>query len=325
MRYRNNWIGATVQTITETAKNVRQISLIPLTGTEDFTVGSHIDVQVIINDKPEIRSYSLIGKKIIDGTYTIAVKKLVSSRGGSKYMWDLAIGNQINISQPTNHFELSYGANQYLFIAGGIGITPLIGMAEEMMSKNIKAQMIYVGKNEDEMPYINRLKNILGKNLMLHFSDTQGTFDENQIIEFSDINTYAYLCGPIGFMNAIRKVWEESPFENSNLRFETFGASGLFAPQAFKISLPRFNKEINVSENQTILSALKDENIEVMYDCKKGECGLCQLNVIAYSGDIDHRDFILSEKQKQENKKMCICVSRVANGNLVLDTAYRES
>jgi vanillate O-demethylase ferredoxin subunit len=124
-------------------------------------------------------------------------------------------------------------------------------------------------------------------------------------------------------MNAIRKIWKESPFETANLRYETFGASGLFPPQKFTVTLPRFKKEIEVRENETLLHALEAANIDVMYDCQKGECGLCQVDILEYSGYIDHRDFFFSEAEKGENKKMCACVSRVVKGSIVIDTGYR--
>jgi vanillate O-demethylase ferredoxin subunit len=89
------------------------------------------------------------------------------------------------------------------------------------------------------------------------------------------------------------------------------------------VNIPRFNKQIEVKENETLLHAMEAAEIDVMYDCKKGECGLCQVDILEYTGDIDHRDFFFSEAEKGENKKMCACVSRVANGNITIDTAYR--
>ena len=324
MRFRNTWIDAKVTAIEDKANNVRQISIKPLEGVKAFTVGSHIDISVLINGIPEIRSYSLIGTEAKEDAYTIAVKRLEASRGGSAYMWSLEVGNQLSISQPSNHFELGYQASDYLLIAGGIGITPLIGMAEEIKRKNTAPiKMIYVGTSPAEMPYIDRLQDLLGDDLILHFSDTAGMFEVTRILDLAKENTGTYLCGPLGFMNAVRKVWEMSPLENAHLRFETFGASGLFAPQAFKVTLPRFNQTIEVAENQSILKALEEAGIEIMYDCQKGECGLCQVDVLECSGAIDHRDFFFSEAQKQANKKMCACISRVANGNIVIDTSYR--
>ncbi|MFI8378330.1 PDR/VanB family oxidoreductase [Leeuwenhoekiella sp. NPDC079379] len=324
MRYRNSWENATITSTELVANNVIKIEIQPEGGVKKFTVGSHIDVSVLINGTTEIRSYSLVGQYHPKAPYTISVKRLISSRGGSNYMWSLKKGSQLKISQPTNHFELSYTTRNYILIAGGIGITPILGMAEQLsLREGISLRMLYLDRNKAEMPYIQHLKNILGNNLEIHYSDTTGYYDVNQLIKIAQKDTQVYLCGPLNLMNSIRKIWEAGPYENSHLHFETFGASGLFAPQNFKIKIPRFNKELKVGENQTILQVLEHENIEIMYDCKKGECGLCQIEVLEYTGDLDHRDLFFSEEEKGENKKMCACVSRVANGYVVIDTAYR--
>lgn len=324
MRYRNTWVEAVVVGTKKVADTVMQLCIKPQNGTEKFTVGAHLDVSVLINDTPEVRSYSLVGSYNANEPYTIAVKRVAQSRGGSKYMWSLSEGSKIKISQPTNHFELGFGSTDYLLIAGGIGITPIIGMAQQLANRpQKKVRMLYLGQSKQEMPYVETLQNLLGDRLTLHYSDKEGFYDTARLLEMANSQTQVYLCGPIGLMNAVRKTWENGPFNNQNLRFETFGASGLFAPQAYTVKLPRFNREVQVNENQTLLSALLDAKIDVMYDCKKGECGLCQLDILDYSGDIDHRDFFFSEEEKGENKKMCACVSRVANGNITIDTAYR--
>lgn len=326
MRYRNTWVNATIDYTELVAKNVMKIQLTPENGVKKFTVGSHIDVSVLINGVTEIRSYSLVGQHHPKEPYTIAVKRLPSSRGGSNYMWSLKKGNQIKISQPTNHFELRYNASDYILIAGGIGITPILGMAEQLHSrKDINLRMLYLGRNKEEMPFIEHLKTFLGNRLELHYSDKSGYFDMEKLSSIANNQTHIYLCGPLLLMNSVRKVWEASPFKNTHLHFETFGASGLFAPQNFTVKIPRFNKEFVVGENQTLLQVLEEENLEVMYDCKKGECGLCQVDVLEYSGDIDHRDLFFSEEEKGKNNKLCACVSRVANGHIVIDTTYRSN
>ncbi|UWX53904.1 PDR/VanB family oxidoreductase [Maribacter litopenaei] len=324
MRYRNTWMEATVVRTQQVAANVMQLQIAPEKGMEKFTVGSHLDVSVLINDIPEIRSYSLVGSYDPKAPYTIAVKRLPQSRGGSQYMWRLKEGSKIKISQPTNHFELGFGAKNYLLIAGGIGITPIVGMAQQLAHRPEKqVNMLYLGQSSEEMPFIQELQELLGYRLTLHFSDADGLFDTARLLEMVDERTQVYLCGPIGLMNAVRKTWEQSPFENTNLRYETFGASGLFAPQKFMVNIPGYNKQIEVKENETLLHAMEAAEIDVMYDCKKGECGLCQVDILEYTGDIDHRDFFFSEAEKGENKKICACVSRVANGNITIDTAYR--
>ncbi|MEN8746717.1 PDR/VanB family oxidoreductase [Wenyingzhuangia sp.] len=325
MRYRNSWFDARVISRLQVAENVLQIQIMPASGTtKSFTVGSHIDVAILINNEIEIRSYSLVGESTPNTPYTIAVKLLKSSKGGSKYMWSLEQGNKIKISQPINNFELSFNTDDYFLIAAGIGITPLLGMVQTLVKKKgVNLKMLYCGKNKEEMPFIEDLATLLGDNLILHLSDEEGRYNTSNLIDIANSTTQIYLCGPLPFMNAVRKNWEEGPYENSNLRFETFGASGLFAPQDFLVKIPRFDLELKVKKDQTILQAFQDAQVEVMYDCKKGECGLCQVDIIEYSGDIDHRDFFFSELEKGENKKMCVCVSRVANGNITIDTPYR--
>jgi ferredoxin-NADP reductase len=325
MRYKNSWINATVVAIEQVAASVLQIQIQPASGTiKPYTVGSHINVSVLIDGKTEIRSYSLVGEYQSNASYIIAVKLLPSSNGGSKYMWSLKAGFKIRISQPTNNFELSHNTNNYLLIAAGIGITPIIGMAKILNRKTgLEVKMLYAGNNKEEMPYVNDLQSLLGSNLMLHYSDTQGFYDTSELINLANAKTQIYLCGPLPFMNAVRKTWEDGPYENSNLRFETFGASGLFAPQEFLVKIPRFDCEVVVKKNQTILQSLQRAQIDVMSDCKKGECGLCQIDILEYSGDIDHRDFFFSASEKRKNKKLCACVSRVANGEITIDTAYR--
>lgn len=324
MRYRNSWHEAVVLDRQQVAENVMQIQIAPQQGTEPFSVGSHVDVRVLIEERQEIRSYSLVGLYQPHAPYTISVKRLANSRGGSAYMWGLDKGSRLQISQPTNHFEVDYRGNDYLLIAGGIGITPILGMAEQLaMQENKQVRLLYLGQSEQEMPYLEKLRSILGDRLMIHFSEKHGRYNLGNLLELANSATQVYLCGPIELMNAIRKVWENGPFHNQQLRYETFGASGLFTPQLFNVTIPRFNLTVEVKPNQTLLSVLDEAGIEVMYDCKKGECGLCQVDILAYSGDIDHRDFFFSEEEKGKNKKLCACVSRVANGSITIDTGYR--
>ena len=324
MRYRNSWLNAKVSAIKNVAKNVREFQLVPEGDTVPFSVGSHLDFLLPINENVELRSYSLVGSYKKNEPYTVSVKQLESSRGGSAYMWTLKVGDMVKISQPTNHFELSLNTKTYLLIAGGIGITPILGMAEELSKKpDVNLTMLYLGRNPSEMPYLETLETLLGNRLKTHFSDEDGFFPLEKILNWADDKTQVYLCGPAPLMNAVRKTWEQSNYPNENLRFETFGASGLFAPQTFRVTIPRYNKTFEVKEQQTLLQAIEEQGIEMMHDCLKGECGLCMVDIQKYTGDIDHRDVFLSEHEKGENQKLCTCVSRVANGELNIDVPYR--
>lgn len=324
MRYQIEWAEAEVISTELVSSSVRQLELMPVNGTEVFTPGSHLSFEVMINNLPETRSYSLIGLYEKNKPYRIAVKQLPESRGGSNYMWQLKPGAKIKVSRPANNFELQFKPVDYLLVAGGIGITPIVGMAEVLASKNVPVNMIYVGNAQSEMPYINELTMLLGDKLIIHTLEKDKTFfDFKKLISKITSGTQLYLCGPLGMMDEVRHQWEAHKLPAADLRFETFGASGKYAPQTFKVSVPRLKLELTVEKNQSMLDVLNKAGADVMYDCVKGECGLCTVDILSCSGEVDHRDFFLSDKEKRENKKICTCVSRVANGDIVIDTAYR--
>ncbi len=326
MRYRNNWTEAIVEGVSDAAEGIRELAIRPVAGAVPYGPGAHIDVQVLAGEAPEVRSYSLVGTYTAGAPYTIAVKQLPASRGGSRYMGTLQPGNRLRISQPVNHFELSTAKGSYLLLAAGIGITPLLGMAETLGQRaDTEVSMFYLGRTPGEMPYRERLEGMLGERLTCHFSGSEGRPDLQRLLDEMPADTRLYLCGPLGLMNDVRAAWERSGMPNAHMRYETFGASGAFAPQPFRVHLPRFERTLEVSERQTLLQVLEEEGIDVISDCRKGECGLCQVEVLEYTGDIDHRDCFFSDAQKAENRKMCACVSRVANGELTIDTSYRKT
>jgi len=324
MRYQTEWTEAEVVSTELVSSSVRQLEFMPVTGTEIFTPGSHLSFEVMINNLPETRSYSLVGLYEKNKPYRVSVKQLAESRGGSNYMWQLKPGAKIKISRPANNFELQFKHADYLLVAGGIGITPMVGMAQVLASKKVNVTMVYVGNSESDMPYINELTALLGDKLTVHTLEKDKTFfNFKKLISELTPGTQMYLCGPLGMMDEVRHQWEAHKLPATDLRFETFGASGKFAPQAFKISIPRLKLELKVEKNQSMLDVLNKAGADIIYDCVKGECGLCMVDILSCSGEVDHRDFFLSDEQKKENKKMCTCVSRVANGDIVIDTAFR--
>lgn len=323
MKYKIVWTNAKVYVVKEVAANVIQIQIKPETEAQFFSMGAHVDVAVVVNNQPETRSYSLVGKPNKD-VYTIAVKKVEVSKGGSEFMWALKEGDRLQISQPMNHFELDRNHSQVLVLAGGIGVTPLLGMAQQLIEKHTPVQMIYLGASRKEMPYVNELEKLLTKDVLVYARDEQEKrYDFNALIASIKDDTTVYMCGPLGMMNTVRSLWVKYAKPVEDLRYETFAASGLFAPQKFKVKIPRFNLELEVKENESLLEVLNNAGAPVMFDCNKGECGLCTVDIISCSGEVDHRDFFLSDDQKSENTKLCSCTSRVVNGDIVIDTAYR--
>jgi vanillate O-demethylase ferredoxin subunit len=131
-----------------------------------------------------------------------------------------------------------------------------------------------------------------------------------------------YVCGPVPMLDAARHAWEAAGRPAADLRYETFGNSGRFAPQAFRVRIPRHTLDIMVPAGCSLLDALEQAGVEAVSDCRRGECGLCTLDVLALDGEIDHRDVFLSEHEKQGNTRLCACVSRVV-GSVTLDSSYR--
>lgn len=325
MRYRNAWSEATVVATADVAANVRQIEIAPAAGAQPYGAGAHLDVSLLINEKPEIRSYSLIGLYRPSQPYRIAVKRLAASRGGSSAMWALAPGARLMISQPQNHFALTFGRQSYMLIAGGIGITPIYGMALELAEHGADLRLLYAGASRAEMPFIDTLAGRLGDRLSVHASDAGQRIDIDRVVGAIAPGTQLYVCGPLRMLDAVRRAWHGRGLPAGDLRFETFGASGQFAPQPFRVKVPRLGLELTVREDQSMLDALIAVGADVMTDCLRGECGLCAVDILDCSGIVDHRDLFFSDAQKGENKKMCACVSRIVNGGVVIDTAYRGS
>lgn len=323
MPIRSVWTPATVTAIQSVADRVRAIDIAPEGGALAYAPGAHLDVTVMIGEKPDTRSYTLVGPSRPGGAYRIAVKMLEESRGGSRYMHALAQGAQLSVSQPKNDFELDFSAPKYLLVAGGIGITPIYSMALALAARGADLRMLYAGHSAGEMPFVEELKETLGERLELYVSDEGKRIDIESEIERLDAAAQLYLCGPVPMLDAARDAWHRLGKPAGGLRYETFGASGHFAPQAFKVEIPRLGVEVEVGANETILEVLEEAGVDVISDCRRGECGTCIVDIVEATGTVDHRDMFFSEGERAENKKICICVSRAVDGDLVLDTSYR--
>jgi vanillate O-demethylase ferredoxin subunit len=133
-----------------------------------------------------------------------------------------------------------------------------------------------------------------------------------------------YLCGPLRLREAAQRAWRDAGRPADRLRFETFASGGRFAPEPFTVRL-RDGREILVPENRTMLDALRDGGVEVMWDCLRGECGLCVVTVLAVDGELDQRDVFLSEDQQAKGDQLCTCVSRAVGGAITIDTGFRPA
>ncbi|MFD1623498.1 PDR/VanB family oxidoreductase [Azospirillum griseum] len=323
MRFALEWQDARLRAVRDVAADIRLFEIEPTTPAKPPAPGSHISVAVTIDGRADTRCYSLIGTAE-DGAYRIAVKRLTESRGGSAYMWSLSPGARLRISDPQNLFELTLGRPDYLLIAGGIGITPIHGMALALASRGASLRMLYAARHRADLAFADDLAERLGDRLETYVDEEGQRMDLAAAIDALHPDGELYLCGPIGLMEAVRRQWRQSGRPPERLRFESFGNSGRFAPEAFTVRIPRLDTTITVPDNRSMLDALEAAGVELLSDCRRGECGLCAVDILGVEGEVDHRDVFFSDGQKAENHRMCACVSRVVGGSVTIDTARRD-
>jgi vanillate O-demethylase ferredoxin subunit len=218
----------------------------------------------------------------------------------------------MSVTFPLQNFPLLYGHARYVLLAGGIGITALHAMARQLRTSRADYHFIYAGRSRKVMPYLDALVAEHGERLRVHADDEHGSLGVVDLVRGCDAGTAFYMCGPKGMMEAVSTAWRGEALPVVNLRFETFGNSGHFDSEEFSVRIPRLGIEALVPRHASMLDALLAAGAEMMYDCRRGECGLCEVKVLDVSGVIDHRDVFLSEGQRRRGKTLCSCVARIA-------------
>lgn len=273
--------------------------------------GSHIDLMVKTTKGMVRRSYSVVSQSEDLRELTIAVFKVPDSRGGSIAMHELSVGEILDITQPLQNFPLRIGAERYVLVAGGIGVTALMAMGRVLKRLGADYSILYASRSPEAMAFQELLQAEHGENLQVFFDSDKNFIQIDDLISSLSEGTELYICGPIRLMDAVRRAWSESELEYTNLRYETFGASGWFNPEEFIVRIPAQNVEVLVNKDRSMLEALELAGVEMLSDCRKGECGLCEVRVSKLNGRIDHRDVFYSERQKAEDEKISCCVSRI--------------
>jgi dimethylamine monooxygenase subunit B len=323
MRFAQKWTTCRVYSIRDVTPAIREFVLRPeATSVENYAIGSHVNVGVLIDGRPETRSYSLVGDVSADG-YRIAVRRASDSRGGSRYMWSLQGGARIEVSSPASLLEIDWSRKSYCLIAGGIGITPIIGIASALMRRNADVTLHYAVKSREDAAFLDKLSDLLGDRLIVHASDEAKRIELDKTFARLPADALAIICGPMRLLEAARRNWTAAGRVLADLRYETFGSSGLLPTESFRVRIDHCGREIIVPENKSMLDALNEAGFEVMSDCQRGECGVCAIDVVAVEGQVDHRDVFFSEHQKQGNGKICPCVSR-AVGAVTVNTLYQR-
>ena len=313
------WGPATLLGTRGLTADIRLFEIVPEAPFGTVAPGSHLSMLLPIGGGSDVRSYSIVDAS--GGTLRIAVKLLPDSRGGSAYLWSLAPGARLTVSRPRNHFPLGRDAPDYLLVAGGIGITPIYGMALALIEAGLPVRVLYGVRTAADAALAGELRAALGTRLVVAAGSPIDL--EAEIAKLAG-GGEMYVCGPIGMLEAAKRAWTASGRPVAKLRFETFGSSGRYATEAFTVRIPRLGVELEVPRTISLLDALEGAGVRMIHHCRRGECGLCALPIIRVDGIVDHRDVFFTEAEKDENAKLCTCVSRAAGGVLTLDTGDRR-
>jgi ferredoxin-NADP reductase len=281
---------------------------------EPWEPGAHLDVHT---PGGPVRQYSLCGDPRQPTRYTIAVKNEPQSRGGSRSMHGaLEVGAALGISGPRNHFPLSKSARRLVFIAGGIGITPIYPMIQAAAAQGREWSLAYCARSEAHAAFYQDIRRLPGGRVMPHFSE-KPTLDAGAMLYEVPQGTHVYCCGPQGLMRAVADATTHWP--GTCVHFEYFSAPAAFWPpnRAFEIELARSGEVLAVPADKTILQVVREHGIDVHSACEEGVCGTCETRLLG--GQAEHRDVLLSPREKELNCTMMVCVSRAKSPRLVLD------
>lgn len=306
-------------------KETDLISVFELTSTDGkdlpaFTSGSHIDVHL---PSGLMRQYSLCNAATETHRYQIGVLNDPETRGGSKDMHENVLeGMKLKISEPRNSFELDPTAETSLLLAGGIGVTPLLCMAEELSAINADFKMHYCTRTKQRTAFIQRIKNSAYADKVTHHFDDGGEaqkFDIKSALRARGDKKHLYVCGPQGFMDAVLNTARDIGWSEDSLHYEYFSAQDLLedGDTEFELELRQTGKTITVAKDETIVEALAKIGIEVEVSCEQGLCGTCELRVI--DGVPDHRDVYLLDDEKAANETFMPCCSRSNTPRLVIE------
>ena len=281
----------------------------------EWSPGAHIDVLLPGN---LIRQYSLCGDPSERGQWRIGVLRETQSRGGSAYLHDqVRAGSTLEVSAPRNNFTLHSGS-RYVFVAGGIGITPLLPMIRKVEDSGAQWRLHYGGRHRSRMAFLGELERY-GDKAVLYPEDESGLLPLDDILGVSGEDTLVYCCGPEALLTAVEGRWQGRP--SGRLRIERFHprevAGDPDADQPFEVLINSTGRNIRVGSEESILDVLGREGFDVPSSCREGTCATCETNVV--DGTVDHRDSVLSEDEKESGKTMMICVSRARSSQLILD------
>jgi vanillate O-demethylase ferredoxin subunit len=292
-----------------------------------YQAGAHVRVQVELPDgSTDWRHYSLVNFSTVPKAcaapteYVIAVRREDTGRGGSRFVHErVQEGQLLAVEPPKNEFPLREHGGCAVLVAGGIGVTPLASMAAERLAAGAAVRMHYSGRSRDLMAFLPELEQLLGDALRVHADAEAGApLDIEALLDGCGPQDQLYVCGSKPMLDAVLARTRARGWTRERVHFEVFTAPTVEAgDHAFEVVLAHSGRSITVPAGTSILQCLIDAGCDPMFDCQRGECGVCAATVI--EGEIDHRDYVLSEREKREGNVIQTCISRCKGQRLVLD------
>lgn len=289
-------------------------------GLPAFSAGSHVDIHL---GDGLTRQYSLCNDPAESHRYLIAVLRDPATRGGSLAMHDrVQVGDLLQISAPKNHFALAHDAQRHLLLAGGIGVTPILCMAERLAATGAEFEMHYCTRSRERTAFAGRIAAApFAPRVQLHFDDGPAgqRFDIAARLATPEPGTHLYVCGPKGFMDAVLASARQQGWPESQLHWEFFAAevASKATDESFEVQVASSGRVVVVPKNQTVVQALAAAGIEVPTSCEQGVCGTCITRVI--EGIPDHKDLYFTPEEQAANDQFTPCCSRAKSARLVLD------
>ncbi|GAA4060526.1 PDR/VanB family oxidoreductase [Microbacterium laevaniformans] len=274
--------------------------------------GAHADIHL---PNGMIRQYSLLRGRTDPRAWRIAVLIEPEGRGGSQYLGERAAEDMVlSVGEPRNHFSFEDGT-RFDFIGGGIGVTPLLSMMEHAEELGAEWELHYLGRSRSHLAYVDELIELYGDRVVLHLADEGGRIELESHVAALPPSTNVYSCGPERLLEGLESILGDSEL----LHIERFSPKPqAFLPnRAFTVVAARSGVEFDVPEDESILVAADFEGISVDGDCLEGTCGSCETVVI--DGSVEHRDSILTSRQRKDGSCMMICVSRALGNRITLD------
>ena len=271
--------------------------------------GSHLDIHLPSGLR---RQYSLCGNPGDARSYSIAVRRIPDGGGGSIEMHALEVGDTVTVRGPRNGFPFVPGGRA-LFIAGGIGITPIIAMVRAAIDLDMDWQFVYTGRSRDSMPFLDEIATFDPARVVVRTDEDHGLPDSSVLLERAPECGAVYCCGPNPMLKSVREAFDET--RSSALHFERFGVPEVIDGKAFEVQLVSSGAILEVPADRSALSVVREQLPDVAYSCQQGFCGTCRVRVL--SGTPDHRESRLTAQDRES--EMLICVSRADGGRLVLD------